>query len=209
MHRKCQSFFSPPAGGRTRKRCWLTLSFNNSQVFMTVSINENKPFAHSDRTGRALLHCVCQKCLGQLVYMSFVLGSVFSEDILKQNKKKKKNYTSSIAALGNDTNSTEQENRSRTRISFHYRLENASYALLLYSTAKQESGQIQRPRDLVKVLSSPSCALPSSSNSELCQYHHSGFYRARRTCYWCLHLGSKYHKQVQHKTMYKIFEEKI
>lgn len=48
MHRKCQSFFSPPAGGGTRKRCWLTLSFNNSQVFMTVSINENKPFAHSN-----------------------------------------------------------------------------------------------------------------------------------------------------------------
>lgn len=24
------------------------LSFNNSQVFMTVSINENKPYTHSD-----------------------------------------------------------------------------------------------------------------------------------------------------------------
>lgn len=86
---KMHVFFSPPVGDGTKKN-WLVLCFNNSQVFMTVSINESKPFPHS--VGQDLEESFCIVFVISILdscYMTFLFGSVISKDILKWDKEGK------------------------------------------------------------------------------------------------------------------------
>lgn len=78
---------------RWNQKNWLVLRFNNSQVFMTVSINESKPFPHS--VGQDLEESFCIVFVISILdscYMTFLFGSVISKDILKWDKEGKEWY---------------------------------------------------------------------------------------------------------------------